>query len=196
MATRNVVLAIVALGTFALIWNHSSIAASFPMSAATTDSAAAPAVADLEFSLAQSSAEPTKLKVTLTNTHASSTMTILDWNTPLDPLAPNLGVVHIVNSETGKEVEIPRIMVNRKMPPPRVDLVELAPGQSETREILLEGPRVSLEKGTRYEVNVSGNYMAVWASPSEQVGETELNQLSGGTAMSGQYESEKVAFEI
>ncbi|KAF2140761.1 uncharacterized protein K452DRAFT_230259 [Aplosporella prunicola CBS 121167] len=159
--------------------------------------------ADLALSIAQTSANPPTLSIKLTNTHASAPLTLLTWDSPLDPQALALGLVHIAPaaSEGDEPFKLPTIKVSRKLPPRREDLITLAPGQSRAQEIEFKEPVVPLgkirEKGGKAKVWVMGNWRALWAKTVEQVGDEELEAMEAAKdGMTGAFESEGVLVEV
>lgn len=161
MNTRTALVAVSAVTILgALYFFHA------PPSPALTGMASAATAVDavpgLEFKLSQISRNPPSLLVTLKNTNPSSPFTILKWGTPLDPQAANLGVFKLVDTETGKDVPVPVIKINRKMPPSQEDLVTVAPGTEEATEVVFNKAWMPEKRPAKYKVKAEGAFGAVW----------------------------------
>ncbi|OCK85694.1 hypothetical protein K432DRAFT_377463 [Lepidopterella palustris CBS 459.81] len=157
------------------------------------DPTSTPSPSNLVFTLAQTSKSPIKLQVTLRNTHPSSAITVLKWDSPLDPQAPNLGVFRITNAATGEDVDIPRLMVNRLLPPSRDALQDIAAGSEYSTEVVLDKSWMPSDRWTKYKVKVAGRWKAVWAKPVQDIDANELESLGGGNeAMTGEFSSEEI----
>jgi hypothetical protein len=164
-------------------------------------------LADLRLSVSQlpASAVPTLL-ITVTNTHPTTALTFLTWNSPLDTLLVQLGLVEITPPGAAAPLDIPTIMVKRRMPPPEESLVTLAPGEERSREVEVGERFVAPEqwKGDgsgsgRAKVRVKGRWTAVWPGvrKEELVGTERLEALGGGEGvLSWEYESEVVEVEV
>lgn len=137
---------------------------------------------------------PTTLTARLTNTDATTSYTLVTWDTPLDPLALKLGLATIALPD-GTVLDLPTIQVRRKYPPAADSIVTLAPGESREQAFALEGPVVPVERiregGGRALVRLSGAWQAgVWAvQGGEPVGRmgAEEGKL-GGEWASGEVE--------
>lgn len=147
--------------------------------------------------------QPCVLDVTVKNTNTitnadkdkgndtgTGTLTILNWSSPLDPMASLLGVFEVSHVDTGKVIDAPTLMINRKRPPPAEDLIELAAQQEVTTQVTLTG--VEFTAGQTYSIRATGRWQAVWNEPKKEVQEDSkrLEELSG--AMRGPFESEPV----
>ena len=137
--------------------------------------------------------EPCVVHVIVKNTNPdkdSGTLTVLNWNSPLDPKASLLGVFEVSDADTGKVINAPTLMINRKRPPPPDDLIELAAQQETTTQVTLTG--VEFSAGQTYSIRAVGRWMAVWNAPKEDIlaDPKRLEELSG--AMTGSFESEPV----
>lgn len=124
-------------------------------------------------------------------------ITLLRWSSPLDPLALQLGLLHITPAGSDIEMEIPTVMVSRQLPPGREDLVTLGPGESKAQEIELKDIFVPKEKlfpqgdGGQAKVVCKGEWMAVWPGLRGDEIDDEALQLMGAheKAVKGEYES-------
>jgi hypothetical protein len=139
--------------------------------------------------------ENTTVACTIRNTASEHTITFLTWDTPFDPTAVNTGVLALRNAETGADLQSPGMRLNRKMPPPRDALVEIAPKSSAERELNLSSPWIPTD-GKKYQVAVHGTWRAVWQKPATQVSDEELAALEGDEAMQGMFDSESVEMTL
>lgn len=128
---------------------------------------------------------------TIRNTDPEHTISFLTWDTPFDPTAVNTGVLALKDAETDADIPSPGMKINRKMPPPRDALVEIAPKSFAERELDLSSPWVPTD-GKKYQVAVHGTWRAVWQKPATQVSDEELAALKGDEAMEGGFDSGSV----
>ncbi|KAI0185328.1 hypothetical protein EV127DRAFT_412286 [Xylaria flabelliformis] len=150
----------------------------------------------LKVSVQQASSSPPKLKIGVTNTH-SGPVTVFTWNSPLDPLAVQLGLLSF--TPEGKDtVNIPTIQVRRLMPPGDDAYVTIEPGQTEEREVLLKKPMVPIDElQGRVKVVCKGEWKAVWPSKKEDISAESLkNTGADDSALKGNFESEPVDIEF
>ncbi|KAF2180964.1 hypothetical protein K469DRAFT_267757 [Zopfia rhizophila CBS 207.26] len=193
-------LAVTILGSLYLIYSPSS--STFQMSdskPAEEQPASHYPISGLEFKLSQISKSPPSLLVTLKNTHWKSTYTVLKWDTPLDPIAPQLGVFKMVDADTGEEIGIPRIMVNRMLPPPRDALQEVAAGTEHAIEVVFDKPWMPEKKPAKYKIKVQGTFRAVWEKAASEISDVELEGFAGpvGKAITvGGFKSEEVVLTV
>ncbi|KAI0441041.1 hypothetical protein F4803DRAFT_524730 [Xylaria telfairii] len=150
----------------------------------------------LKVSVQQASSSPPKLKIGVTNTH-SSPVTVFTWNSPLDPLAVQLGLLSFT-PEGRDTVNIPTIQVRRLMPPGDDAYVTIEPGQTEEREVLLKRPMVPLDElQGKVTVVCKGEWKAVWASKKEDISAESLkNTGADDAALKGTFSSEAVDIEL
>ncbi|KAH7050125.1 hypothetical protein B0J12DRAFT_573339 [Macrophomina phaseolina] len=147
----------------------------------------------LHITLAQQSKSPPTVAVTVTNTHPSTPLTFVAWNTPLDPSALLLGTLVVTDARTGAQLNKDTIKVGRKTPPAADQFVTLAPGESKTQHFELEAPLVPLEGRDTVKVACRGAWGDVW--PGERVGPESWAERSG-KGVSGEFESEAVEVEL
>lgn len=139
--------------------------------------------------------ENTTVACTIRNTDSEHTISFLTWDTPFDPTAVNTGVLALRNAETGTDIPSPGMKLNRKMPPPRDALVEIAPKSSAEHELNLSSPWIPTD-GKKYQVAVHGTWRAIWQKPATQVSDEELAALKGDEAMQGMFDSESVEMTL
>jgi hypothetical protein len=156
----------------------------------------------LTVSQVQPASAPTLL-ITLKNTNPKVPITILTWNSPLDALLVQLGLVIITPSGSSTPLDIPTIMVKRRMPPPEDSLITLEPGQNVSRTVQIGERFVTHEQwrgdgsGSQAKVQLRGRWTAVWAGVRKQelLGTKRLETLGSGgeeEVLSGEYESESL----
>ncbi|KAK6197022.1 NRPS protein [Pestalotiopsis sp. IQ-011] len=134
------------------------------------------------------------LTFSVTNNHAAP-ITLLRWESPLDPLALKLGKVRLFAPADSKEaLDIPIIMVRRKMPPGTESLVTIEPGETAESSIELKEPLVPVDKLTGHvKVSYQGRWVSAWQKRADQISPKELEDLNAGEeALSGDYSMEPV----
>ena len=190
MALRTAILATAFFGTLATFYHLSSSTSqtSFIMS----PNQAAP-LGDVAISL--SSAEsPLTLKVTIRNYSPDKTFSFLTWDSPFDPSAINTGVLCLKDAETGNTIDSPGMKLNRMMPPPRDELVEISPGSSATKELALKSPWIPTD-GKKYQLHMQGKWRAAWAKAAADVSDDELEAM-GGDVSEGAFESDLLEMQL
>jgi hypothetical protein len=123
------------------------------------------------------------VRVTLTNYHPSTSVTVLVWSSPFDPQAVPLGIFRVTDQSTKQDVPMLGIKINRLLPPSREDFLELAPRHAVTKDVYLEAPGLALEKGKTYDVQAHGKWKAVWHASLTAIGEANLMKMGGPTGL-------------
>ena len=173
MAIRTAIVATAFLGTFATFYHFTAPQTSI-MASLSSDQTPLKDVA-VELSSAQS---PLTVKVTIRNDSPDKTFSFLSWDSPFDPQALNTGVLCLKDAETGDEIAGPGMKLNRMLPPPREDLVEISPGSSATKELELSSPWIPTD-GKKYQIQLRGNWRAAWAKAAADVSDRELESMGG-----------------
>jgi len=152
-----------------------------------------PVVSALKVSVRQANQDPPKLTIGVTNSNPDP-VTVFIWNSPLDSLAVQLGLVSFT-PEGQEPIDIPTIQVRRLMPPKDDAFITIEPGQTEEREVLLREPVVPLDKlKGKVSVVVRGEWNGVWAGKK---GDISLQTLrNGDDSLKGSYESEPAVMEF
>ncbi|KAK5629286.1 hypothetical protein RRF57_005001 [Xylaria bambusicola] len=154
-------------------------------------------LSELKVSVRQASSSPPKLTIGVTNTH-SSPVTLFTWDSPLDPLAVQLGLLSFTPEGKDTPVDIPTIQVRRLMPPGDNAYVTIEPGQTEEREVLLKKPMVPLDQlQGKVKVVCKGKWRSVWAAKKEDISAESLK--NGGTdeaALKGNFKSDETEIEL
>jgi hypothetical protein len=170
------VFAITLLGTFYVYQSPSS--PSYTMSASTSSGPS------LEFTLSQSSHTPPTLLVTLKNTSPDKPYTLLK------------GVFTIVHADSGEEVQQAGLMINRKMPPPREELVTIVPGGKEEVSVVFDKPWMPEQKPAKYKVKAEGKYLGVWDRDGSDVSEEDSNAYVESSFSGKTFGTEEVVMEV
>lgn len=169
------------------------------LSMADHDSAAV--LSKLVVSVRQADKSPPTFTLKVTNT-GSGPVTILTWESPLDALALQLGLLSITPSGAAAPLDLPTIQVRRKTPPDEDQLVTLEAGESQEREIVIKEQVVPISdlagdgkgKGT---IKCKGRWMSVWPVKRDGVTDHEIElQGMGDEALNGDFESESVVFDM
>ncbi|EEH39929.1 hypothetical protein PAAG_02118 [Paracoccidioides lutzii Pb01] len=139
-------------------------------------------------STTEATTDPIQLSVAIRNNIPNQAITLLKWNTPLDPQANVLGIFEVREAESGKLVTSLIVKISRKLPPTQDDLVEIpANGVKETQVTLKP---MSLDHGAQYKVSAKGRWQAVWAGGVDDVTADQLAEFS--CASLGDFESNTV----
>ncbi|KAK7702039.1 hypothetical protein SLS64_009900 [Diaporthe eres] len=158
----------------------------------------------LEISLSQASATATpSLSVSVKNTHPSTLLTMLKWDSPLDPLALQLGLASVTPAGASAPIDMPTIKVSRAMPPGADSLVTLQPGESASSVVELRDmfvPKDTWAQG-KAKVSMKGRWAAVWPGLSKDELLEDLRKLSalgggGDGVLTGEWESPTVGVEV
>lgn len=151
----------------------------------------------LHISLRQTATSPPAITITVTNT-SPHPLTLLTWDSPLDPLALQLGLLNLTAPHPLLAVvDIPTVQVSRQRPPGDEALVALAAGETAENTIVVLKEAVVAEKnlkGTRMRVALKGRWRAVWFKDKEALTAAERAQLVGAT--SGEFEADEIEIQV
>jgi hypothetical protein len=137
----------------------------------------------LVLTLNQTGSSRSSVRVTLTNLHTTTSVTVLLWDSPFDPQAVQTGVFRITDPSTNQEIPSLGMKVNRRLPPSREDFLELEPRHAITKDVVLGTPGLNLEKGKTYAVQAKGRWRAVWHASVLDIGEDNLKRAGGPTGL-------------
>ncbi|KAI0156378.1 hypothetical protein GGR57DRAFT_79518 [Xylariaceae sp. FL1272] len=155
-----------------------------------------PVISALKVSVRQSSSSPPSLILGVTNTH-SDPVTLLRWDSPLDPSALKLGVLAFTPEGSDSSIDVPTISIRRLMPPGDDQFVTIEPNHTEEREISLDNPIFPMDKVQgKGKVVCKGHWRSVWGSTKEDVPSEELKSPGTGQSLTGAFESEPADFEF
>lgn len=191
MASRIIIIAAVFFVAVTLLYFTSASAVSYDMSKST---AKQDSIGDLAVRLSVASASST-IRVTVQNENPDQTISLLTWDSPLDPRALNTGTLTLEDAENGEEIPGPGIKLNRLLPPPRDALVEIAPKGSFSQEITLRSPWIPTD-GRSVRVTMSGTWKAVWRKPTAEITDDELASMTGDEVLSGEFRSEALELQL
>ncbi|KAL6708538.1 hypothetical protein ACN47E_002519 [Coniothyrium glycines] len=167
-----------------------------PLTFSMSSSPPSNGISDLEFKLTQVSRSPPVLLVTLKNTSPDTPYTLLKWGTPLDSAALNTGVFSISEKESGDEVQQFVLEINRKMPPPREELVTVAPGTQEEIEVSFDKPWMPEGKPATYKVKAEGQLLGVWNRYGSDITEDELYAYAESPLHGKKFQTNEVLMEV
>lgn len=142
-------------------------------------------------------AAPSTLDVQITNTHATTPLTILTWDAPFDRLSRDSGTYHIKPAapEDAEELESLGIMVKRMLPAPREDLLEIPPRGSVTKQLVLESRWIPKD-GKQYKVWADGPWRAIWTKGLDQVSDEDLKSIIGDFPISSRYSTNTIEITL
>ncbi|KAI1125545.1 hypothetical protein F5Y10DRAFT_294525 [Nemania abortiva] len=155
-------------------------------------------LANLQLNITPSSDSYRSILVSLSNNHSSIPVTILKWNSPLDPAALRLGLVHVIPAGASQPVHIDTIKISRLMPPEANSLVTLFPGETVTNTLELRDPIVPsvVWNAGPVKIKMAGRWMAVWPGLTKEDLLSDAQRLqsvgAGVGSLTGDWESEYV----
>jgi hypothetical protein len=192
MALRTAILATAFFGTLATFYHLSSSSSSTSQTLFTM-SPNQPPLSDVAISLSPAQSLLT-VKVTIRNDSPDKPFSFLSWDSPFDPQAINTGVLCLKDAESGDTIDSPGMKLNRMLPPPRDELVEIAPGSSATKELTLKSPWIPTD-GKKYRLHLRGNWRAAWAKAAADVSDGELEAMGSEGAESA-FESDSLEMQL
>ncbi|KAK0724870.1 hypothetical protein B0H67DRAFT_117676 [Lasiosphaeris hirsuta] len=147
---------------------------------------------------------PPTITLTITNPSPDTSYTLLAWDSPLDPLALPLGLLAItLPSGLPLPIELPRILVKRRTPPPLGDFVTLRPSAHASRDVVLQGPvfdaeALRAEGVERVRVGWGGGKMGVvvWEGGKEELAQAEREAMGWGDARASRWVPEAEGVEV
>ncbi|KND90489.1 hypothetical protein TOPH_04662 [Tolypocladium ophioglossoides CBS 100239] len=147
-------------------------------------------VPGLEVSLHQSKSSPPTITTTVTNKNRYA-VTFLSYDSPLDSLALQLGLLSITPAGASTPLELPIIQVRRFWPPKRDSLISIAPGASKKLDIALDESIVPMDKvGSKPSVTLTGKWGHVLAKSKDGISDADLENIgSSSDEYSGKFAS-------
>lgn len=192
MAARAAILTTAVLGTVATLYHLTSSSSQPAILPSMASSDKSPRDISVELAAAEA---PLTVRVTIRNDSPDHSFSFLTWDSPFDPQAINTGVLSLRDAESGAEIEGPAMKLNRLLPPPREDLVEIKPGSSATRELGLASPWVPTD-GKTYQVQAQGSWRAAWAKAASDVTDQELEAMGIDGLVAEAYRSERLELQL
>lgn len=123
---------------------------------------------------------PLPIEVSIHNT-ASTPVTLLDWNTPLDPSAGPLGVVKVYDAQTGNELPINQVVFERGRPPAIEEFIEIPSDTTVKRTLQVPVEDKDIQAGREYTVRAEGTWHAVWYSALDETTKEQRGNLANAT---------------
>ncbi|KJZ79541.1 hypothetical protein HIM_01010 [Hirsutella minnesotensis 3608] len=149
----------------------------------------------LHVTLRQTSSSPPTVRVAVTNGNKFP-VTIVDYQSPLDPLALQTGLLSITPAGSSQPLQLRTIQVKRVWPPREDSLPDIKPGATAYNDLVLKEPTVPMEQlGKRAKVILKGRWMAVWPRSRDQISKEELENAAS-SAFSGEYSSQPLEIQI
>lgn len=119
-----------------------------------------------------------KLEIILTvHNQFDHPVTILAWDSPLDPRCGVLGIVEIVDTTTDSPLAFDKVLFNRQMPPSPESFVQINSDDGATNVVSV--PDVTLDSGKDYRIVIKGRWKAVWDDAMEGIDASSLEKLTG-----------------
>ena len=131
------------------------------------------------------------LQVTVRNI-ADHTITLLNWDSPLDPQAGKLGIFYITDTETGEITQGRTVSFSRMLPPTVESLVEIPSHEEVENLVQIQG--LDLVPGRTYEVEAKGKWKGVWDLPLSDVTGDMLGHMRA--ASTGEFVSNKITVDV
>lgn len=180
--------AIIFIAVFTPTDSVSSVAQSF-----TTPTA----LRNLDVTISQEEKDPVLMRAAVTNNNEHP-VTLLNYGSPLDALAIQLGTLYITPKGDSKPLEILQIEGTRLWPPLDDALIEIAAGQTAIWEFTLQEPVVPMEmvfEGAT--VQLKGTWTAVWTQEKEGIDPSKFEEGTpiNGT-LTGPYKSNILDIEV
>ncbi|KAG7128187.1 putative secreted protein like [Verticillium longisporum] len=167
-----------------------------PAMAASKDHA--DALSKLAVDIRQTATSPPTLAVKVINNY-DSPLTILTWESPLDPAAIALGLLSITPAGADKPLDLPIVQFRRVMPPEPDNLVTLQPGESRGQDLVLKEPAVPVgELGGKASIYIKGSWSSVWPTTADKLTPEELEKLQFGDSVlsGGEFKSDVIEVTV
>ncbi|KAJ6024821.1 hypothetical protein N7540_005618 [Penicillium herquei] len=119
-------------------------------------------------------------------------VTIVKWNTPLDPIAGSLGIFHICDTSSGETLAADIIKISRKLPASQNDFVQIDGGQIIQCQHDLTG--LNFQKDHEYSFRAQGTWHAVLECPLADITASQIQTLTGHKR--GEFQSEFAFFTV
>ncbi|KAK4089848.1 hypothetical protein PCL_05831 [Purpureocillium lilacinum] len=176
----------------AAVASHADASVQLPLSIAAM---ASNPIDKLAIALHQTSGSPATVRATVTNNN-DHPVTVLTYQSPLDPAALALGLLSITPSGASQPLELPTIKMSRQWPPQGDALVSLDAGASATNDLVLEKPKVPTDKlGEEATVVLEGKWMAVWPKARSELSDEEIDK-STQHGFSRAYKTDELVIKV
>lgn len=152
---------------------------------------------NLVMTLNHTDSQVPSIRITITNYHFSTKVSVLTWDSPFDEEAVALGVFSVSERESGKHVPSLGVQMDRLLPPKQADFLELLPRHAVTKDILLDEPGIKLRKGKSYDIKVKSKWKGVWHASGKYAGEQRLKLAGGSTGLvNWEYETNSLQIQV
>ncbi|KAI9151601.1 hypothetical protein HJFPF1_08808 [Paramyrothecium foliicola] len=192
----RILLGVLAIVT--VVWFRGGFSGSVDLASSMMESRNTASLVDgLAVALKQSDTSPPTITVTVTNKNPEA-VTFVSYESPLDPIAFQLGLLSITPAGKSEPLDYPTIQARRRWPPTAEELISIAPGDSKESQIVIRENIVPKEDlGSKASVQLKGTWMKVWAqAKSESVISSLENGSSSPDVFSGTYESDALIVNI
>lgn len=156
-------------------------------------------ISGLKVSLEQagSAAAPLTIVATVTNTN-DKPVTVLEYDSPLDSLALQLGLLKITPEGATEPMELPIIQFRRVWPPSKDSLITIPAGGSAKNEIPLKEPLIKPQDlSGKPSVKLVGQWRAVWEGGKAGISEASLDDPIGrGDVFTGDFASDSLELNL
>lgn len=119
-------------------------------------------------------------------------VTVLTWDSPLDPKAGLLGIFQARDVEEENLIQGDFLRLRRKMPPSKESFLEIGGKKQVRARVTLPGLQLSVR--TEYAIECKGRWQAVWCRPMAEIDESLLESLT--EAHLGEVLCESEIFEV
>ncbi|UZP37125.1 hypothetical protein NXS19_004941 [Fusarium pseudograminearum] len=152
---------------------------------------------NLDVVIRQEEKNPVLMRTAVTNNN-DHPVTILNYGSPLDALAIQLGTLYITSKGDSSPLEILEIENDRLWPPMEDALVEIGPGQTAIWESTLQEPVVPMDRVFESAtVQLKGTWTAVWPREKEGIDFSELEEgMPINGTLTGSYKSNIIDIEV
>ncbi|KAM6479107.1 hypothetical protein HDV62DRAFT_166037 [Trichoderma sp. SZMC 28011] len=128
----------------------------------------------LRVTIKQTKTSPLAITSTVVNENTYP-VTFLLYNSPLDTIAPTIGLLTITPDGALQPLELPEIQIRREWPPSPDSLIQLGPGESQSAEIVLK-EFITSQLDKKASVVLKGHWDMVWTKQKDNITVDMLEQ--------------------
>ncbi|QYS96007.1 hypothetical protein H0G86_003271 [Trichoderma simmonsii] len=121
----------------------------------------------LRVTIEQTKTSPLVITSTVVNENTYP-VTFLLYSSPLDTIAPTIGLLTITPEGALQPLELPEIQIRREWPPSPDSLIQLGPGESQTAEIILKD-FITSQLDKKASVVLKGHWDMVWTKQKDDI---------------------------
>ncbi|KAG8525688.1 uncharacterized protein KY384_000448 [Bacidia gigantensis] len=136
---------------------------------------------------------PLQVNVRVQN-NADHPVTILTWDSPLDPQAGLLGLFEMEDVATKQPVALATARFARQLPPSPDSFVEIKSHKDLNSSTTLPTIGLGLPPKSEYKVEARGSWRAVWDGTKDEISRLTLESMTGGST--GEFHSNELTVEI